>query len=92
MRSAMEEVARAAIEWNRSRLQRIAVRNALPKDVFSSEYSAGFPALDEVRKKEAAAKAALRRACMNADPSCQVFDVSASPPKLRLTSPDIIDI
>lgn len=77
MRRELQAVAAAALEWNRARLRRIAVRKALPADVFSEAYMRGYLVLDTARTAEAKAKAALRRACEAADPRPIVLDVQA---------------
>lgn len=77
MQRDLQKVAEAALAWNRARLLRIAVRKALPEDVFSRAYLSGFPYLDSARKAEARAKANLRKACAAADPGCTVIDVQA---------------
>lgn len=74
MKRDLLSVAQAALAWNRARLRRIAIRSALPKDVFSHDYLRGFQALDRSRKDEAKAKAVLRKACAAADPSCTVIE------------------
>lgn len=74
MKRNLSNVVEAALAWNRARLRRITIRNALPTNVFSHEYLRGFPALDRARKDEAKAKAALRKACAAADPGCTVIE------------------
>lgn len=104
--SAHDAVIAAALAWNRARLHRAACQRA--KRQAEAEVEAGGrstildsrcriagDALTVARDAEAAAKAALRKACMTADPGCQVLNIRANAhhaPSRRLPAPDVIDV
>lgn len=82
MHRDMQTVAAAALAWNRARLRRIEVAKRVPEWPHA-QHAAASRALDDARKAEAQAKAALRKACQRADPACMTIDVEAS---------DVIDV
>lgn len=90
MRSAMDAVAQAAIDWNRARLVRIAAAKAVPADVIG--YTQEEHQMRLAKRAEAHAKAHLRKMCAKADPACVVLDVRAAPPKRLLPNADVIDV
>lgn len=87
--SAHDAVIAAALAWNRARLHRAACQRAKRQVEVEAEAdgrgtildnrcrSAG-EALTVARDAEAAAKAALRKACTAADPGCQVLNIRAN--------------
>ncbi len=72
---AMQAVAVAAIEWNRARLVRIAIVKQQADKL--RWFRVGT--VDDARKAEAKAKAALRKACAVADPASVVIDLVPIP-------------
>ena len=90
MRGDLEAVAKAAIDWNRARLRRIAAGKAVPANVIG--YTAEEHRLRIAKKDEAQAKAHLRKMCAKADPTCVVLDAEARSPRLRLPASDVIDV
>ena len=90
MRSAMDAVAQAAIDWNRARLLRIAAAKAVPAGAIG--YTQEEHQMRLAKRAEAQAKAHLRKMCAKADPACVVLDVRAAPPKRMLPSADVIDV
>lgn len=90
MRSDLEAVAKAAIDWNRARLQHIAAGKAVPTNVIG--YSVEEHRFRDAKSAEAGAKARLRKMCVKADPTCVVLDAEARSPRLRLPTSDVIDV
>ncbi|AEB85519.1 hypothetical protein [Alicycliphilus denitrificans] len=70
MRHELENVAAAALAWNRARLHRIAVT----KQNADALRWATVPEVNDARKAEATAKARLRKACAAADPGSLTID------------------
>lgn len=91
MRSDMEAVAAAAIAWNRARLARIAIAKQVPPWPLPG-HTEGEAMKRQALGAEAKAKAALRKACMAADPKAVVLDVEARAPRRSLPPIDVIDV
>ena len=75
--SLMDEVAQAAIEWNRARLKRIATAKNSGGDTRLYQFK-DRSEFEQARAEEAIAKARLRKACQKADPQCQVINVKTT--------------
>ncbi len=90
MKSAMQEVAEAAIAWKKARLQRITAAKAVPAGALG--YTAEEHRLRLAKAAEARAKATLRKACAAADPETVVLNVEARLPMRSLPPVDVIDM
>ena len=75
--SLIEEVAQAAIEWNRARLKRIAAAKEIGGDTRLYQFN-DRRNFEQARAAEALAKSKLRKACQKADPQCQVINVKST--------------
>ncbi|TAN11544.1 MAG: hypothetical protein EPN34_07025 [Burkholderiaceae bacterium] len=64
-----DAVAAAAIEWNHTRLRRIAAAKRVPDGLFHPDYNRATAARAWALKEEARALAKLRKACAAADPA-----------------------
>lgn len=73
MSRELDAVAHAALAWNRARLARIAVVKQYAEAL--RYYS--VPEVNDARRAETKAKAALRKACAAADPASLTLDVEA---------------